>query len=102
VAWLIELLLFLLPLGAYALWRRLNPSAEPTSRVLALAAAGIALGLAAAVWYGFSRSMDRGVAYVPPRWEGDQVVPGHAEPRVPGHAEQAAPGRAGPGGDAVR
>jgi len=80
VPYLVEILLFLLPFGAYALWRRFNPSAEPSSRFLALALIGIALGLAGAVWYGLSRSMDRSATYVPARLDGDHIEPGRAEP----------------------
>ena len=79
--YLIELFLFLLPLGAYALWRRLNPTTEPSSGVLIAAMAGLVLALAGAVWFGQSRSIDRNAVYVPAHLEGNRVEPAHAEPR---------------------
>jgi len=80
--YLLELLLFALPFAAYALWRRFNPGAEPGSRMVWLALAGIGLGIAGAAWYGLSVSMDRGTVYVPARLGPDgQVIPGRAEPK---------------------
>jgi peptidoglycan/LPS O-acetylase OafA/YrhL len=81
MAWLAELFLFLLPFFIYALWRRLNPGIEPGPRLLIAFAAGLIFALAAALWYGFSRSMDASDRYVPPRFEDGRLVPGHAEPR---------------------
>lgn len=81
--YLLEILLFLVPFAAYALWRRMNPSAEPSTMLLAAAACGVALMLGAAIWYGLSRGVDRRMDYVAPRWDGTEetVEPGHAEPR---------------------
>lgn len=79
--YLIELLLFLSPFAAYGLWRRMNPSAEPSTVLLVLAALGIVLMLAGAVWFGLSRSMAPDAAYVPAHLEGRQVAPAHVEPR---------------------
>jgi drug/metabolite transporter (DMT)-like permease len=79
--YLAEFLLFLVPFAAYALWRRLNPGREPSSRVVWLALAGIGLGLAGAVSYGLSRSIGRDSVYVPPVYRDGQLIPGHAEPR---------------------
>lgn len=79
--YLIEALLFLLPFAAYGLWRRLNPSAQPSTILLVLGAAGVVLMLAGAVWYGTSRSMPRGAVYVPAQLEGERIEPGHAERR---------------------
>ena len=42
---------------------------------------GVLCAVAGAVWYGLSRSMDRDMVYVAPRFENGQLVPGHAEPR---------------------
>ena len=85
--YLIELILFLLPFGAYALWRRLNPEAEPSSRTVLLALAGIGLGMAGAVWYGLSVSAGPEAVYVPARMQDGKIVPGHVEPGRAGHAE---------------
>lgn len=79
--YLIELILFALPFGAYALWRRLNPDVEPGSGILAAAAAGLVLALAGALWFGRSGSSDRNVVYVPAHIEGDRIAPPHTEPR---------------------
>ena len=79
--YLIELLLFLVPFAAYGLWRRANPSTEPSTILLALAALGVVLMLGGAVWYGTSRSLDRGTAYVPAHLEGERIEPSHAGPR---------------------
>ena len=79
--YLIELILFLLPLGAYALWRRFNPSTEPSSGTLIAAAIGLLLALAGAVWFGQSRSIDRDTVYVPAHLEGNRIAPAHTEPR---------------------
>lgn len=79
--YVIEFLLFLLPFGLYALWRRLNPGVEPPPRFVLLALTGIALGLAGAVWYGLSVSMEPGSVYIPAELGPDgQIRPGRAEP----------------------
>ena len=77
--YLIELLLFLAPFAAFALWRRLNPRAEPSPRLVWLALAGVGLAMAGAVWYGLSVSMGPGTVYVPARMEDGRIIPGHAE-----------------------
>ncbi len=78
--YLLELLLFLLPFGLYALWRRLNPGVEPAPRVALLALIGIGLGMVAAVWFGLSVSMDRDAVYVPAQMGPDgTIIPGRAE-----------------------
>ena len=79
--YLVEFLLFLAPFAAYALWRRLNPGAEPGRGVVWLGLAGLGLAMAGAVWYGLSVSMEPGTVYVPARMEDGRIVPGHAEPR---------------------
>ncbi|WP_043339328.1 hypothetical protein [Belnapia moabensis] len=80
--YLVELLLFLAPLGGFMLWRRLNPGqAVPTGLVWALAIA-IFCGIAGAVWYGLSVSIAPGTVYVPAQLGPDgQVVPHRVEPR---------------------
>jgi formate-dependent nitrite reductase membrane component NrfD len=82
VIYLLNLLLFLLPFLAYAIWRRYNPQAEPDPRIVVLGLIGIGLGLAAATWYGLSVSMDRDTVYIPAYLdEHGRIVPGRAEPR---------------------
>ncbi len=92
--YLFELLLFLLPFAGYALWRRVNPSSEPSTIVLTLLALTVALGLGGAVWYGLSRSVDRDLNYVAPQWEGEggEIEPGHAAPGAPRPAAPRHPG----------
>ena len=63
--YLVEFLLFLLPFALFAVWWRLNPDWQPNGRLFWLAAAGLGCALAGAVWYGLSRSLPRGTAYVP-------------------------------------
>jgi hypothetical protein len=81
VAYLFELFLFLLPFAAYALWRRMNPKGEPSTMLLVLGGAGILCMVAGAVWYGLSRSFDRGAVYVPAHAVDGRIEPGRAEPR---------------------
>ncbi|WP_376095492.1 hypothetical protein ACE7GA_03150 [Roseomonas sp. CCTCC AB2023176] len=76
--YLIEALLFASPFALYALWVRFNPGRAVASHVLILALIGVFLSIGAAAWYGLSRGMDRGTAYVPPRLEGNRVEPGHS------------------------
>jgi len=79
--YLVEVLLFLTPFGIYVLWRRSQSSRAPASRLLLVAVASVGLGLAGAVWYGFSRSSDRGSVYVPARLGPDgRVISGQTEP----------------------
>ena len=78
--YLLEALLFASPFALYALWVRLNPGRGVRIHVLVLGLIGVILSIGGAAWYGLSRGMDRGTAYVPPRLEGDRVAPGHAEP----------------------
>ncbi len=78
--WLIEALLFASPFLLYGLWVRMNPGRGPRVHVLALGLVGVVLSIGGAAWYGLSRGMDRGTAYVPPRLEGNRVTPGHAQP----------------------
>lgn len=79
--YVIELILFLLPFSAYALWRRFNPTAEPSGPMLIAAGLGLVFALAGAVWFGQSRSLDRSSVYVPAHIEGERIEPGHLEPR---------------------
>lgn len=79
--YLLEFVLFLLPFAGYALWRRLVPGAEPRPSTVLLALLGVGLGLAGAVWYGRSVSLEAGRPYVPARLGADgRVVPGRPDP----------------------
>ena len=90
----LSVLLFLLPTAAYLLWLRRHPGEELPLNVLVPALAGIALGLAALIWYGLSVAEQRGTAYVPARLgEDGRVVRGHAQeiPPPPAASAQQAP-----------
>jgi hypothetical protein len=74
MAWLIELGAFALPFLLYALWLRVGGRRmEPSRATLSLAAVGIACMLAGALYYGLSRSLERGEAYVPARIEAGEI-----------------------------
>ncbi len=77
------LLLLLLPLAAYLLWRRFGPAnGEPSSAALLGLALAVAVMIGTGLWYGLSHSIAPGTAYVPARLGGDgEVTPGHGEPR---------------------
>lgn len=82
LATIAELLLFLLPLVAYVIWRRTRAVAVSPSRLVWLVLAGLGLGLTGAVWYGLARSSDRGAAYVPARMTPDgRIEPGRLAPK---------------------
>jgi len=98
--YLVELLLFLVPFGLYAAWLRLNPGRTVGSHALALAAVGLVLSIGGAVWYGLSRGMDPGAAYVPPRATVGGIEAGHSSaapaPWRPGGAPVPPPPYEGP------
>ncbi|MDB5411709.1 MAG: hypothetical protein JWR10_44 [Rubritepida sp.] len=78
---LIEFTFFALPFLAYVVWWRLagrKPGHEPSKRLVGLAAVGVACGLAAAVYYGVSRSLNQGERYVPARIERGEITHGPA------------------------
>ena len=79
----LSVLLFLLPVVAYLLWRRRHPGEDLPFRVLTPVLAGLALGLACLIWYGLSDTEERGTAYAPARLEDGRVVRGRAEPVPP-------------------
>lgn len=82
MAYLVQVVLFLLPFVAFALWLRWYPQHAVRPRLLVLALIGIALGLAGAFWYGLSVSTRPGTVYIPATLGPDgQVVPGRAVPR---------------------
>ncbi|MEI6161732.1 MAG: hypothetical protein WCP77_18000 [Roseococcus sp.] len=79
MAALLEFSLFALPFLAYLIWWRLagrKPGHEPSQRIVMLAAIGVACGVAGAVYYGLSRSVERGEKYVPARIEGGVITRG--------------------------
>lgn len=79
MAALLEFSLFALPFLIYLVWWRVSgrkPGHEPSRRILTLAAIGVACGVAGAVYYGLSRSFERGERYVPARIEGGVITPG--------------------------
>lgn len=69
-----EILLFLLPFAAFLLWRKVYPDAEPSRMLLVLAAAGIALAAAGAIWYGLNRRLDADRPYHPAELRDGQIV----------------------------
>lgn len=69
-----ETLLFLLPFAAFLLWRKLYPEAEPSRVLLALAALGVALAAAGAIWYGLNRRLDTDRPYQPAQLRDGQIV----------------------------
>jgi hypothetical protein len=79
----IAVLLTLTPFALYLAWRRFGPSSgEPSSGIVLSLLLGVGLMLGSAVWFGLSRSFDRGEDYVPAvLGPGGAVQPGHAEPR---------------------
>ena len=84
MGFLIGAILFLLPFGAYLLWRTANPEGEPSVRMLTLAGIGVVLAVGGFVIYGFSRGMDRDAAYIPARIGPDgHITQPAAAPRPP-------------------
>jgi hypothetical protein len=75
---LVEILLFLSPFAAFALWRVLAPVGGPSPRVIAVAAGMLVLLLGALLWYRAEDALPPGVAYIPPTFVGGRIVPGHA------------------------
>lgn len=73
---LIEFFFFALPFLAYLAWWRVagrKPGHEPTRRLVMLAAIGVLCGVAAAIYYGLSRSLE-GDDYEPARIERGRIV----------------------------
>jgi drug/metabolite transporter (DMT)-like permease len=80
----VAILLALLPFALYLAWRRFGPNAgEPSSGMVIALLLGVGLMLSGAMWFGLSRSFERGSAYVPATLGSDGTVQqGHtAEPR---------------------
>lgn len=75
MAWLIEVAAFAVPFLLYALWLRLGGRRmEPSRATLSLAVVGILCMVAGAIYYGLSRSLDRGERYVPAQLEDGRIV----------------------------
>ena len=73
--WLLEAGALALPFVLYALWLRLGGRhLTPSRGTLVLALVGIACMLAGGLYYGLSRSLDRGERYVPARIEDGRIV----------------------------
>jgi hypothetical protein len=79
----IAILLSLLPFGLYLAWRRFGPAkGEPSSGMIIALLLGVGLMLSGAVWFGLSRSFERGEAYVPATLAPDGTIQrGHTDPR---------------------
>ncbi|MBC7802005.1 MAG: hypothetical protein H7Z10_15415 [Gemmatimonadaceae bacterium] len=76
---LLEVGLFLAPLGAYILWRRTVARGQdgPSRTVLAVIFAGL-LGLGGALaWFGVNDRLLPGERYVPAQIQDGRIVPGH-------------------------
>ena len=78
---LIEIALFLVPFGAFIVWRFLAAQPGPAPAVIGSAAAGLALLAAALVWFAVREGARPNSVYVPAHMEDGQVIPGRAEPR---------------------
>jgi hypothetical protein len=79
--YLIEIILFVLPFLAYALWRWLNPGIEPGPRFILAGVVGLLLMFVFAVWFGLSVSMQPHQPYVPAQLGPDgRVMPGQPGP----------------------
>lgn len=79
----VAIILALLPFALYLAWRRFGPnSGEPSSGTVIALLLGVGLMLSGAVWFGLSRSFERGEAYVPATLAPDgSIQRGHTEPR---------------------
>lgn len=80
MTYLIALLAFALPFGAFILWRRRHPDGEPTRVMLLLAVVAVAAAVGSTAWWGLTRREEPGV-FVPARVEDGRIIPGHTEPR---------------------
>lgn len=72
-------LLFLLPILAYAIWWQLSgrPALTPSRGLLVGMAALIFGGAGLALWYGFSRAIEPGQRYAPAVLQQGSVTEGH-------------------------
>ena len=78
---LLEIVLFLAPIAAFAAWRVLAPASGPSNRTLAIAA-GVLIVLAAALFaYSRREALPPGTQYVPAQLRDGRIVPSHVAPR---------------------
>lgn len=79
----VAILLVLLPFGVYLAWRRFGPArGDPSSGMVIALLLGVGLMLSGAVWFGLSRSFERGGAYVPATLAPDGTIQrGHLDRR---------------------
>lgn len=77
---LAELSLFLVPFGAYALWRYTVARGQPgpSPAVLAGITAGLVVFGITLAWFGVHSRLPPGTHYVPAEMRDGQIVPGHA------------------------
>lgn len=75
-----ELLLFLAPMAAYALWRVTvaRGQAGPSPRVLSAILLGLVVFGGGLAWFGVHERLPAGSRYVPAELRDGRVVPGHA------------------------
>jgi hypothetical protein len=78
---LLEVALFLAPLGALVVWRVLAGRGGPSLLVVAVAAVALAVLAGTLWWYSRDAALPGGVTYVPARMQpGGGIVPGHGAP----------------------
>lgn len=73
---LIEIALFLAPLGAFIAWRLLLPEGAPSRTMLALSVALLVVMAGVLGWLSRENTLPPGVKYVPPHVENGVIVPG--------------------------
>lgn len=78
---LVELLLFLGPFIAYALWRLLAPVGGPSPRFIAVAAGLVIVVAAVLFWFSREDALPPGTSYVPAELHDGRLIPGHAVPQ---------------------
>ncbi|MBV9654376.1 MAG: hypothetical protein JOZ42_07400 [Acetobacteraceae bacterium] len=78
---LTELLMFLTPFVAFALWRLTAAHGGPSTLVLVLTTLGIAGLFAVLMMFSHHDALTATEAYVPARMENGGIVPGHGTSR---------------------
>lgn len=77
---IVEIALFLAPLGLFAAWRLLAPGTELGARHLTVAAVVLALCLGTLVWLRMEEAEPPGSQYVPAQLRGTTVEPPTTRP----------------------